>query len=282
MKEGMIVGGFAGFGPVRLAACSGAAVLFGMTATAARAQTVSFPDFSDTTGLILTGSATTLATSDGDVIRLASEGNTSGSVFSSAPIAADQFEAEFSFRISDPGGVVDGAGEPGADGLAFVVQTVSSDIGGSGGGLGYEGIAPSVAIEFDTFLNGPPIGDPSTNHLGVNAGGSVSSLATADVADDFDNGQVWNARVSYNGSLLRVVSAPDGLPINTYSLEFAIDVPAEVGQSTAFVGFTGGTAAAFADHDLLSFSYDSTIPAPGAGAGLALCGLVATRRRRHG
>lgn len=241
-------------------------------------EIITFPDFSDTTGLTLSGSAAVIGTGDGDVIRLASEAEPSGSVFSSTPIATNRFQADFSFRISNPDGFSDGT-EPGADGIAFVVQTVSADIGGSGGGLGYQGIVPSVAVEFDTFQNFA-FNDISSNHLGVNADGSVDSLATSDVAERFDNAEIWNARVSYDGFTLTALAAPEGLPLNTYSISLGIDIPAVVGQSTAFVGFTAGTAAAFADHDLLSFSYDSTIPTPASAALLALPAIAATRRRR--
>ena len=38
----------------------------------------------------------------------------------------------------------------GADGIAFVIQPISNDEGSLGGGIGYAGISPSIAIEFDT------------------------------------------------------------------------------------------------------------------------------------
>lgn len=47
-----------------------------------------------------------------------------------------------------------GCQEPLAEGIAFVLQqTGVHALGKSGQGLGYEGISPSVAIEFDTFPN---------------------------------------------------------------------------------------------------------------------------------
>ena len=36
----------------------------------------------------------------------------------------------------------------------FVLQTVSSNVGGVGGGMGYVGIPNSVGIEFDNWNNG--------------------------------------------------------------------------------------------------------------------------------
>ena len=40
-------------------------------------------------------------------------------------------------------GTNDGSG---ADGIAFVLQPLSSDLGGWGGGIGYNGITPSLAV----------------------------------------------------------------------------------------------------------------------------------------
>lgn len=44
--------------------------------------------------------------------------------------------------------------DSGADGLAFVLQQVSTNVGVVGGGIGYEGLRPSLAVEFDTYQNG--------------------------------------------------------------------------------------------------------------------------------
>ena len=53
----------------------------------------------------------------------------------------------------------------GADGIAFVLQPLSSDQGGVGGGIGYAGIDPSVAVEFDTWNNGTS--GTTSNHAAV-------------------------------------------------------------------------------------------------------------------
>lgn len=60
----------------------------------------------------------------------------------------------------------------GADGIAFVFQPVSTNIGVNGGGLGYQGISPSVAVEFDTWQN-TNYNDPTYDHLGIMADGSI-------------------------------------------------------------------------------------------------------------
>ncbi|MEM9986462.1 MAG: L-type lectin-domain containing protein, partial [Bacteroidota bacterium] len=54
----------------------------------------------------------------------------------------------------------------GADGMAFVLQQVSTSVGTTGEGLGYQGVAPSLAIEFDTWQN-PNRNDPTFDHLAI-------------------------------------------------------------------------------------------------------------------
>jgi hypothetical protein len=70
--------------------------------------------------------------------------NQSGSIWSNKKIDLSEdfrISADLNFGILD---------DSGADGIAFVIQPLSSDIGTLGGGIGYQGITPSLAIEFDT------------------------------------------------------------------------------------------------------------------------------------
>jgi hypothetical protein len=60
-------------------------------------------------------------------------------------------------------GSIDGGG---ADGMAFVLQPICSGLGGVGGGIGYLGISPSLAIEFDTWQNGD-VNDPAQDHIAL-------------------------------------------------------------------------------------------------------------------
>jgi len=117
----------------------------------ARATTIEFTDFSTVGGLTLNGSAAQA----GNALRLTPAAfSQSGSAFSTSTIALSNlssFSTRFQFQISGSGGIGDSDGV-GADGLVFVVQTVSNNTGGSGGGIGYQGINPSVGIEFDTYL----------------------------------------------------------------------------------------------------------------------------------
>jgi hypothetical protein len=59
----------------------------------------------------------------------------------------------------------------GGDGIAFVIQPISSALGSGGGGLGYESITPSLAVEFDTYQN---TSDPAEDHIGFMENGNAS------------------------------------------------------------------------------------------------------------
>ncbi|MFM9957243.1 MAG: L-type lectin-domain containing protein [Phycisphaerales bacterium] len=266
-----------------LSRCSRAAFSLAVAALApaASAGNITFPDFSDTAGLTLNGNAAVVNTIDGDVLRLVPAlGGQSGSFFGNTPVDALQFASSFQFRISNPGGISDGV-EVGADGFCFVIQPISSGVGGAGGGLGYQGITPSVAVEFDTFTNGE-FGDLSSNHVGVDLNGDVNSVAQVAVVDRLDNADLWSAWVDYDGVTLRLFIDPAGGSVRPIDPVIAHDVniPAVIGQDTAFIGFTAGTGSAWGDHDIVNWNYDSTVPTPGPATLATLAGLMGLRRRR--
>jgi gliding motility-associated-like protein len=83
----------------------------------------------------------------------------------------------------------------GADGIAFVLQPVSTSLGEYGAGMGFQNIKPSVGVTIDTYQNGDQ-GDPYYDHVSIQANGDtyhdspnnlagpVSALANNDNIED--------------------------------------------------------------------------------------------------
>jgi len=235
-------------------------VLLAVGGQSAWATIVNFTDFSSTAGLTLNGSAAPVVTGDGPVLRLTpATTSQGGSAFSSATINAAEFSSYFRFRITDPGGTLfDDNPETGADGLVFVVQSVSSSLGGVGEGIGYKGIPDSVGVEFDTWHNSYN-NDPNSNHLGIDTNGVVDhgpgSPYTLPIDTRFDDGNIWYAWIDYDGSTLEVRANQTGVRPTAALLSRTLDIVALLGQTTAYVGFTSGTGADWGNHDLLSWEY---------------------------
>src|SRR5262245_37904922 len=76
-------------------------------ARAAFANTLAFPDFSSTTGLVLSHDAIAATTSDGAVVRLVpDEAYKTGFLFAAAPIGITRFSTAFSFRMTGGEGIL--------------------------------------------------------------------------------------------------------------------------------------------------------------------------------
>ncbi len=123
----------------------------------------------------------------------------------------------------------------GADGITFAIIDTSNGlnaIGGSGGDLGYGGIAGnSLAVELDTYSN--PI-EPSSDHIGIDLNGSVTSLTTAGVPN-LEDGNWHHVEVDFDISQKTISVYLDGtLYIDNY-------VVSGFTPFNAYFGFTGGT-----------------------------------------
>jgi PA14 domain/Bacterial lectin/Gylcosyl hydrolase family 115 C-terminal domain len=197
--------------------------------------------FAGATGLTANGSAGFT----GSAARL-TDGGTSqaGSLFSTNQVNAAGFATTFDFQLTSAA----------ADGFAFVIQGAGNTaLGGSGSGLGYQGIGTSVAVKFDLFDNA----GEGTSSTGLYTNGAAPTGGATDLLPsgiDLHSGHVFRVSIAYVGASLSV-TIRDLTTGATATQSYAVDVPGLVGGNTAYVGFTGGTGGQTAVQDILNWTY---------------------------
>jgi hypothetical protein len=177
--------------------------------------------------------------------------NQAGSVYLSQPFGirdGTTFSIQFQFRVHG------GDGALGGDGFALVWQSSPAGagaLGDPGGSLGYAPIRPSVAVEFDEYMDA--LGDPNDNHVAVDMNGSVTAPHAVGNTLPFDlndANQHW-AWIDYDGAAhtLRVYVASSNTKPGSPVLYDTVDLLAVVGDR-AFLGFSAGTGTKDAIHEL--------------------------------
>jgi VCBS repeat-containing protein len=146
-----------------------------------------------------------------------------------------------------------GANDGGADGFSFIIQNQSkTTIGAVGGGLGYQGIGHSVAIEFDTYDNGPGFNDIPNDHAAFDIDGSMNGSAPIDLGN-IEDGQYHPVTIDWNAATHVITLSYNGVVIGSQT----IDVAATVGSNEAYIGFAGSTGAADNLQKIRNLSYQS-------------------------
>ena len=223
-----------------------------------------YDNFRNPKSLQLLGNAASVTTADGPVLQLTPSAiGQAGAAWSAAPIALTPgggFSTFFMFRLSQPGGMVDIDGVPGGDGIAFLIQSAGYLYGTAGGGLGYEGIPNSLAVEFDTWDNGPQNGTPGDingNHVAINSNGAANDPISVPVTDPLNNGQIWYVWIDYDGLSQDLEVRLSETPVRplTNLLSTPVNLPAILGTTNAFVGFTAATGAAYEEQDILAWKF---------------------------
>lgn len=135
----------------------------------------------------------------------------------------------------------------GADGIAFVLQPISTSIGNTGQGLGIQGVSPSVIIAIDTYQNSD-FGDPSYDNITMHINGDLNHNSTNNIAgpvsalDSINNIEdcQWHImRISWNAPAQTLTILMDG----KQRLHISIDLVHTVfhDDPMVFWGFTGAT-----------------------------------------
>jgi hypothetical protein len=198
----------------------------------------------DTVGLALNGGANF----DGVHLRLTDGNlNEARSAYYTAPVDIQQFTTDFVFKITDVN----------SDGFTFVIQNNGlTAVGGNGYNLGYGTMPNSVAVKFDIH-NNEGEGPDST---GLYLDGATPTIPATDLTPsgiNLHDGDVFNAELSYNGTTLTVVIT-DLISGATATQTYTVNIPAAVGGTTAYIGFTGGSGAGSSSiQEIYSWTYST-------------------------
>lgn len=94
-----------------------------------------------------------------------------------------------------------------ADGITFIIQAISNNIGGGGGGIGYAGVCSSVAVKFDTYWNGGP---EINEDIDMGPYGYPGQSESSNYVGMVENGDIF----SHGASYISCTSLPgsNGLP----------------------------------------------------------------------
>jgi hypothetical protein len=151
-----------------------------------------------------------------------------------------------------------------ADGFTFAIQNSPSGVnalGGLGGGLGYTGITPSVAIYFDLYNGGTH--NPRTGLL-LNGAGTPGDTRSLAGIINLGSGDPIQVHLTYDsGTLAEVVT--DTITGAVFSTFYTVNIPSVVGGGgLAYVGFTGATGGETSVQDVLNWTgvFASTAPPP--------------------
>jgi hypothetical protein len=207
---------------------------------------------------------------EGDVIRLTPPLKyKAGAAWAKSAVSVNvAFETRFRFRLTEAADNIYG----GADGFAFVIQTLGPNaLAGRGASGGFsvgrgpnnpstKGIPRSLAIFFDTFKNEEEQ-DPSGNSIGLFLNGDGKWLPRRLAIEPgppirMKDGKEHLVRITYNRPELKVFLDEIAEPV----LRSSIDIGSIVGgDGKAFIGFTAATGEGFQNHDIFDWQFRSEL-----------------------
>jgi hypothetical protein len=171
----------------------------------------------------------------------------SNSAFFTAPVDIRQFTTSFNFQLTNGT----------ADGFTFAIQGVGPKaVGLYGSNLGYGSIPNSVAVKFDIHNNAGE-GNDSTGLFTNGATPTVPAVNLSSTGINLLSGDIFNAQLTYNGTSLTVVIT-DTVTNASATHTYTVNIPANVGGPTAYVGFTAGTGGTPVVQDILNWTYSVT------------------------
>ncbi|HEX7652126.1 MAG TPA: hypothetical protein VF607_01390, partial [Verrucomicrobiae bacterium] len=166
------------------------------------------------------------------------------------PLYTTAFQASFTYQNIGGGG---------ADGMAFVLQNGpfgADAIGGGGGGLGFYGISPSVAVMFNIYAGSP--GGASgiivaTNGMIYN-NGYWPSIYQNTAPVNFAGGNPVNVTLQYAQNKLQITLV-DTITTASYTTNVTINLLPYLGSDSAYVGVTGSEGGFFSHQVVSNLKY---------------------------
>ncbi len=169
-------------------------------------------------------------------------GSKSGSVWNNIKIDLSQ-DFDFNFDV-----FLGTHNSPGADGIAFVLQPISTSVGTLGSGLGFQGIVPSVGVTLDTYQNSSPDNDPSYDHIAIQKNGDLNHNSANNVAGPISASSISNDIEDANWHSLHIIWSASNKKLEAYfdgvlrvsKIEDFISTTFS-GNPLVYWGFTGST-----------------------------------------
>jgi hypothetical protein len=200
--------------------------------------------FSSLGGLNPVGTVT--LTNNALQLSVAAGGLQGNAVWNTAPLNVQAFTTDFYFQETSAT----------ADGFTFTLQNSPaglSAVGSGGSGLGYKGLASSVAVKFDLFDN---MGE-GIDSTGFYTNGAAPTIPTIDMTGSGVNlhgTDILHAHITYDGTTL-ALALSDTVTSASFTASTAINIPGIVGGATAYAGFTAGASNLGATQSILNWTY---------------------------
>jgi hypothetical protein len=170
--------------------------------------------------------------------------NEAASAWYYQPQNIQAFTTSFNFQLSNPAG----------EGITFAIQgDGTSALGSTGSGLGYQGIANSIAIKFD-LDNAAGEGPDSIGLYTDGASPTVPAIDLSTTGINLHSDDPMIVQLAYNGTILSF-TITDMVTSAAYSTSWTVNIPSIVGANTAYLGFTGGSGSLSASQKILTWVY---------------------------
>ena len=166
-----------------------------------------------------------------------------GSVWNSVKINLN-IPFDFSFNVYL--GCLDATG---ADGIVFMLQPISTSLGTAGGGMGFDGVSPSIGITLDTWQN-LINNDPAYDHISIQTNGNpthgadlAGPVTAANGNDNIEDCQWHILRISWDPVTKWIRAYFDG----SLRVEAQVDLIATIFNNDPMVywGFSAATGGAY-------------------------------------